>query len=144
LGTNHQGESENLDANACEGEARSGRAGWKKRQGRQDNTPTSKQQQKSGNFHSSPGTRALLGSSQRAECYMTITIGLAMKVKRAMKVQRAVKFKTAMKIKAVTSSASKILMCLIETLRFTVCLGPRIVALATSPEGSNLPSQEAN
>ena len=74
---------------------------------------------------------------------MTTTIGLAMKVKRAMKVTRAVKLKMAMKIKAVTGSASKILMCLIETLRFTVCLGPRIVALATSPEGSNLPSQEA-
>jgi hypothetical protein len=75
---------------------------------------------------------------------MTTTIGLAMKAKRTMKVQRAVKLKVAMKIKVVTGSASKILMCLIETLRFTVCLGPRMVAFATSPEGSNLPRQEEN
>ena len=64
--------------------------------------------------------------------------------KPARKVRRAVKLKMAMKIKAVSGSASKILMCLIETLRFTVCLCPRIVALATSPEGSNLPRQEEN
>jgi hypothetical protein len=88
------------------------------------------------------GPGVALDNAQRAEWYMTTTIGLARKVKRAMKVRRAVKLKMAMKIKAVTGSASKILMCLIETLRFTVCLGPRMVAFATSPEGSNLPRQE--
>ena len=60
--------------------------------------------------------------------------------KPARKVRRAVKLKMAMKIKAVTGSASKILMCLIETLRFTVCLGPRMVASRGFPRRKQSPT----